>query len=75
MEEYNSKKDLDLVVQTFTGEDGGAAFAILRSAIDDIYRAAAMGDKSAIELRRVICTFSRLCDLALQDKFKHLRKG
>jgi hypothetical protein len=72
MIEQNAKQDLDLILQVFSGEDGGVGFIKLKQAAESFYLQAEEGNADAIVLREKIHSFSRLCDMALKTNFKPL---
>jgi len=55
-----TKKDIDNIVDCFTGADGGIRFAMFLGAVDIIDKQAKNEDQSSKELIKIITRFSSL---------------
>lgn len=58
------KNHFDNIVDTMTGDDGGARFAHLKIFIDEMDKRAVNGDAASEQIITVMVRFSRLIDLA-----------
>jgi hypothetical protein len=59
-----TQKQFDVILECFSGEDGGVAFASLRALIEAMDTRAVEGDADAAEVLEQVARFSRLVQVA-----------
>jgi hypothetical protein len=57
------KKELDNIMDVFTGADGGVDFCKLRFALEEFEATALKGNAASLEIIGVVMKFSKLLDI------------